>query len=106
MAFLILEAADSPRELQVFACNPLIACKYLLARGVAVDSVLGVPKDRDQGGAGAKELNMSESVRWKEYRVRLEIYKESLKQRENSAKRADSNGANRQATDRDARRFR
>jgi hypothetical protein len=32
---------------------------------------------------------MSESVRWKEYRVRQEIYKERLKQRETSADKVD-----------------
>jgi hypothetical protein len=36
---------------------------------------------------------MSESVRWKEYRVRQEIYKERLRQREISAHEVDSNGA-------------
>jgi hypothetical protein len=33
---------------------------------------------------------MSELVRWKEYRVRQEIYKERLKQIETSADRVDS----------------
>jgi hypothetical protein len=33
---------------------------------------------------------MSELVRWKEYRVRQEIYKERLKQSETSADRVDS----------------
>ena len=37
---------------------------------------------------------MSELVRWKEYRVRQEIYKQHLKQTETSAARADSNEAN------------
>ena len=37
---------------------------------------------------------MSESVRWKEYRVRQEIYKEHLKQTETSADRVDSSEAN------------
>ena len=36
---------------------------------------------------------MSESVRWKEYRVRQEIYKERLKQSEASADRVDSSEA-------------
>jgi hypothetical protein len=36
---------------------------------------------------------MSESVRWKEYRVRQEIYKERLKQIEKSADRVDSGEA-------------
>jgi hypothetical protein len=33
---------------------------------------------------------MSELVRWKEYRVRQEIYKERLKQSETAAERLDS----------------
>ena len=33
---------------------------------------------------------MSELVRWKEYRIRQEIYKEHLKQTETSADRVDS----------------
>jgi hypothetical protein len=37
---------------------------------------------------------MSELVRWKEYRVRQEIYKQHLKQIETSAARGDSNEAN------------
>jgi hypothetical protein len=37
---------------------------------------------------------MSELVRWKEYRVRQEIYKQHLKQTETSAARGDSNEAN------------
>jgi hypothetical protein len=37
---------------------------------------------------------MSELVRWKEYRVRQEIYKERLKQNETSADRVDSSEAN------------
>ncbi|HXM01429.1 MAG TPA: hypothetical protein VN939_02435 [Chthoniobacterales bacterium] len=37
---------------------------------------------------------MSELVRWKEYRVRQEIYKQHLKEIEKSAARADSNEAN------------
>jgi hypothetical protein len=36
---------------------------------------------------------MSELVRWKEYRVRQEIYKERLKQSETSADRVDSGEA-------------
>jgi hypothetical protein len=36
---------------------------------------------------------MSELVRWKEYRVRQEIYKERLKQIETSAERVDSGEA-------------
>ena len=36
---------------------------------------------------------MSELVRWKEYRVRQEIYKERLKQSETSADRVDSSEA-------------
>ena len=36
---------------------------------------------------------MSELVRWKEYRVRQEIYKEYLKQTEKSTDRADSGEA-------------
>ncbi|MBV9875125.1 MAG: hypothetical protein JO025_10395 [Verrucomicrobia bacterium] len=36
---------------------------------------------------------MSELVRWKEYRVRQEMYKERLKQRETSADRVDSSEA-------------
>jgi|GEM_PF-5725850 hypothetical protein len=35
---------------------------------------------------------MSESVRWKEYRVRQEIYKQRLKETETSADRVDSSG--------------
>jgi hypothetical protein len=37
------------------------------------------------------DVNMSESVRWKEYRVRQEIYKERLKQKETSHHEVDSN---------------
>ena len=37
---------------------------------------------------------MSELVRWKEYRVRQEIYKQRLKQNETSADRVDSGEAN------------
>jgi hypothetical protein len=37
---------------------------------------------------------MSELVRWKEYRVRQEIYKKRLKQNETSADRVDSSEAN------------
>jgi hypothetical protein len=37
---------------------------------------------------------MSELVRWKEYRVRQEIYKQHLKQLETSAAPGDSNKAN------------
>jgi hypothetical protein len=40
-----------------------------------------------------KDGIMSESVRWKEYRVRQEIYKERLKQSETSANRVDSGEA-------------
>jgi hypothetical protein len=36
---------------------------------------------------------MSELVRWKEYRVRQEIYKERLKQSETSADRVESGEA-------------
>jgi len=36
---------------------------------------------------------MSELVRWKEYRVRQEIYKERLKQSETSVNRVDSGAA-------------
>jgi hypothetical protein len=37
-----------------------------------------------------KDVIMSESVRWKEYRVRQEIYKEHLKQTERSGNGVDS----------------
>jgi len=37
---------------------------------------------------------MSELVRWKEYRIRQDIYKEHLKQTETSAVRVDSSEAN------------
>jgi hypothetical protein len=37
---------------------------------------------------------MSELVRWKEYRIRQEIYKEHLKQTETSTDRVDSSEAN------------
>jgi len=37
---------------------------------------------------------MNELVRWKEYRVRQEIYKERLKKNETSADRVESNEAN------------
>jgi hypothetical protein len=43
---------------------------------------------------------MSELVRWKEYRVRQEIYKQHLKEIEKSAARADSNEANPEAQSR------
>jgi hypothetical protein len=39
------------------------------------------------------DVIMSESVRWKEYRVRQEIYKERLKQTEISSPEVDSNDA-------------
>ncbi|MBV8211741.1 MAG: hypothetical protein JOZ08_00785 [Verrucomicrobia bacterium] len=37
-----------------------------------------------------RDLFMSESLRWKEYRVRQEIYKEHLKRTEQLADRVDS----------------
>ena len=37
---------------------------------------------------------MSELIRWKEYRVRQEIYKERLKRTETSTDRVDSSEAN------------
>jgi len=45
------------------------------------------------GRHAGKDGIMSELVRWKEYRVRQEIYKERLKQNETSADRVDSNEA-------------
>ena len=46
------------------------------------------------GRHAGKDGIMSELVRWKEYRVRQEIYKERLKQNETSADRVDSSEAN------------
>ena len=45
------------------------------------------------GRHAGKDGIMSELVRWKEYRVRQEIYKERLKQSETSADRVDSSEA-------------
>jgi hypothetical protein len=51
-------------------------------------------EDRMWAGRHAgKDGIMSELVRWKEYRVRQEIYKERLKQSETSAARVDSSEA-------------
>ena len=59
-----------------------IVCKYLLASG----SLKRAFKDKLGG-------NMSQSVRWKEIRVRQEIYKEILKQTNASSEAGDSNDA-------------
>jgi len=45
------------------------------------------------GRHAGKDGIMSELVRWKEYRVRQEIYKERLKQSETSADRVNSGEA-------------
>jgi hypothetical protein len=72
-----------------------MACKYLLACRITGDSVFR-KSDEDRVYAGRrarKDGIMSESVRWKEYRVRQEIYKERLKQSETSVDRIDSGAA-------------
>jgi hypothetical protein len=51
------------------------------------------PRPDVGGQACRKDGIMSESVRWKEYRVRQEIYKERLKQSETSAARGESGEA-------------
>jgi hypothetical protein len=58
----------------------------------------GNPTKTERGGRYPKrDVIMSESVRWKEYRMRQEIYKEHLKQTETSADRVDSSEADPQA---------
>lgn len=79
-------------RLQVIACNrsnsvQVLACMQNYRR-------FGLQEiQRRPGVAGRhaeKEGIMSELVRWKEYRVRQEIYKERLKQSETSADRVHS----------------
>jgi hypothetical protein len=68
---------------QVLACTQNIA--HSVFRKSNGPGVAG--KDAQKGGI------MSESVRWKEYRVRQEIYKERLKQSQTSADRVDLSNA-------------
>jgi hypothetical protein len=82
-------------ELQVIACNrsssvQVLACMQDCRR-------FDLQEVQRRSGVAARHAGkdgiMTELVRWKEYRVRQEIYKERLKQSETSADRVESGEA-------------
>jgi hypothetical protein len=84
---VIRERSEKFLSLQVIACKALDSVQVLACMQNHPRSGLQEiePRPHVGGEACRKDGNMSELVRWKEYRVRQEIYKERLKQSETSA---------------------